>query len=221
MSATLQADPRHERRPAGRGAAVGALRGHARAPWFGSTAIATSARRSSSPRRCSCARIGEATDIVEKEMYTFVDELNGESLTLRPEAHRRHRARRDRAQPALRRPAARLDGGPDVPPRAAAEGPLPPVPPVRRRGAGLRGPGRRRRADRDAARGCGRSSACDGIAPAAQLASAIAEERARAPRDAGRVLRGARGDARRGRASAACTPIRCASSTARTRRCRR
>ena len=30
--------------------------------------------------------IGETTDIVEKEMYSFVDELNGESLTLRPEA---------------------------------------------------------------------------------------------------------------------------------------
>jgi histidyl-tRNA synthetase len=30
--------------------------------------------------------IGAATDIVEKEMYTFTDELNGESLTLRPEA---------------------------------------------------------------------------------------------------------------------------------------
>jgi len=30
--------------------------------------------------------IGEATDIVEKEMYSFVDELNGEDLTLRPEA---------------------------------------------------------------------------------------------------------------------------------------
>ncbi|MGH8672625.1 MAG: histidine--tRNA ligase, partial [Burkholderiales bacterium] len=29
--------------------------------------------------------LGEATDIVEKEMYTFVDMLNGESLTLRPE----------------------------------------------------------------------------------------------------------------------------------------
>ncbi len=29
--------------------------------------------------------IGEVTDIVEKEMYTFVDEMNGESLTLRPE----------------------------------------------------------------------------------------------------------------------------------------
>ena len=30
--------------------------------------------------------IGEATDIVEKEMYSFVDALNGEALTLRPEA---------------------------------------------------------------------------------------------------------------------------------------
>jgi histidyl-tRNA synthetase len=29
--------------------------------------------------------IGEVTDIVEKEMYTFVDSLNGESLALRPE----------------------------------------------------------------------------------------------------------------------------------------
>jgi histidyl-tRNA synthetase len=29
--------------------------------------------------------IGEVTDIVEKEMYTFVDALNGESMTLRPE----------------------------------------------------------------------------------------------------------------------------------------
>ena len=29
--------------------------------------------------------IGEVTDIVEKQMYTFVDQLNGESLTLRPE----------------------------------------------------------------------------------------------------------------------------------------
>lgn len=29
--------------------------------------------------------IGEATDIVEKEMYTFIDTKNGDSLTLRPE----------------------------------------------------------------------------------------------------------------------------------------
>jgi histidyl-tRNA synthetase len=30
--------------------------------------------------------IGDATDIVEHEMYTFADKLNGDSLTLRPEA---------------------------------------------------------------------------------------------------------------------------------------
>ncbi len=29
--------------------------------------------------------IGEVTDIVEKEMYSFIDSLNGEQLTLRPE----------------------------------------------------------------------------------------------------------------------------------------
>jgi histidyl-tRNA synthetase len=32
-----------------------------------------------------CRAIGEVTDIVEKEMYSFIDALNGESLTLRPE----------------------------------------------------------------------------------------------------------------------------------------
>ena len=29
--------------------------------------------------------IGEVTDIVEKEMYSFVDSLNGDELSLRPE----------------------------------------------------------------------------------------------------------------------------------------
>ena len=29
--------------------------------------------------------LGEVTDIVEKEMYSFEDRLNGEALTLRPE----------------------------------------------------------------------------------------------------------------------------------------
>src|ERR1700756_1163644 len=29
--------------------------------------------------------LGEVTDIVEREMYSFVDSLNGEALTLRPE----------------------------------------------------------------------------------------------------------------------------------------
>jgi histidyl-tRNA synthetase len=32
------------------------------------------------------ARIGEVMDVVEKEMYTFEDRLNGDSLTLRPKA---------------------------------------------------------------------------------------------------------------------------------------
>ena len=82
--------------------------------------------------------IGEHTDVVEKEMYTFEDKLNGESLTLRPEATAGIVRAVDRAQPALRAPAARVDRRPDVPPRAAAEGPLSPVPPARRRGARLR-----------------------------------------------------------------------------------
>ena len=30
--------------------------------------------------------LGEVTDIVEKEMYSFVDSMNGDKLTLRPEA---------------------------------------------------------------------------------------------------------------------------------------
>ena len=94
--------------------------------------------------------IGDATDIVEHEMYTFEDKLNGESLTLRPEAtagivraaieHIAH----------LRAAAARVDRRPDVSPRAPAEGPLSAVPPARRRGARLRGTRRRRRADRHA-----------------------------------------------------------------------
>ena len=32
-----------------------------------------------------CRGIGEVTDIVEKEMYSFTDSMNGEQLTLRPE----------------------------------------------------------------------------------------------------------------------------------------
>lgn len=58
--------------------------------------------------------IGEVTDIVEKEMYSFIDSLNGEPLTLRPEGTagctRRHPAQSDR--PAA---ATALLHGPDVP----------------------------------------------------------------------------------------------------------
>ncbi|MDR1646559.1 MAG: histidine--tRNA ligase [Zoogloeaceae bacterium] len=37
------------------------------------------------PTPLFCRAIGEVTDIVEKEMYSFEDRLNGEALTLRPE----------------------------------------------------------------------------------------------------------------------------------------
>src|SRR5213592_2731912 len=57
-------------------------------------AMPTCARRSSSRRRCSVtsprprtnSAVGEVTDIVEKEMYSFEDSMNGDKLTLRPEA---------------------------------------------------------------------------------------------------------------------------------------
>ncbi len=94
--------------------------------------------------------IGDATDIVEKEMYTFEDKLNGESLTLRPEATAGIVRAAIEHSLTYERAAARLDQRPDVPPRAPAEGAVSPVPPARRRGARLRRPGRRRRADRDA-----------------------------------------------------------------------
>ena len=85
--------------------------------------------------------LGEVTDIVEKEMYSFEDAMNGDRLTLRPEdtagvvrAMIEHYA-------AARRSAAAVLHRADVPPRAAAEGALSAVPPGRRRGARL-SPGR-------------------------------------------------------------------------------
>mgnify|MGYP006198711123 CR=1 FL=1 len=76
-----------------------------------------------------------------------------------PGRHRLLRARRDRAQPAARGAQAALVRRADVPPRAPAEGALPAVPPVRGRGAGLRGPGRGRRAHRDVRRAVARARA--------------------------------------------------------------
>ena len=77
--------------------------------------------------------IGEFTDIVEKEMYTFQD-AGGDSLTLRPEATAGI-VRAAISNGLLR--GARLKlwcSGADVPARAAAEGPLPAVLSVRCRG---------------------------------------------------------------------------------------
>ena len=100
-------------------------------------AISRSACRLVEPTPLFSRAIGEVTDIVEKEMYSFEDALNGEKLTLRPEgtascvrAVLQHNMLYDG-------PKAPLVSGPDVPPRASAEGPLSPVPPDWCRGARL------------------------------------------------------------------------------------
>ena len=91
--------------------------------------------------------IGELTDIVSKEMYTFEDR-DGESVTLRPEATagvvRAALEQRTAAQPATEALVQR----PDVPAREAAEGALPPIPSAQRRSARLRRARDRRGADR-------------------------------------------------------------------------
>jgi histidyl-tRNA synthetase len=66
--------------------------------------------------------IGEVTDVVEKEMYTFVDSLNGDSLTLRPEGTAGTLACRGGAYPAVQHHAEAVVHGPDVPPRKTAKG---------------------------------------------------------------------------------------------------
>ena len=200
---------------------MGALRGHRARRVPRNTATATSACRSSRRRALFVRGIGEVTDIVEKEMYTFEDKLNGESLTLRPEAtagivraaieHNLLTTGRSACGPAAR--------------CSATSG--------RRRAAtaqfhqfdvealGFAGPGRRRRADRDAARACGRALGLDRHRRCRSTRSADADER-RAHRDrADRVFRAPRRRCSTTTRSAGCTPIRCASSTARTRRCRR
>ena len=76
--------------------------------------------------------IGETTDVVSKEMYTFEDR-GGESITLRPEFTAGIcRAYLSEGWQQYRAAEAR-DARPGLPLRAAAEGPLPPVPPARRR----------------------------------------------------------------------------------------
>ena len=81
--------------------------------------------------------LGEVTDIVEKEMYSFEDKMNGDLLTLRPEGTAGVVRAVVQHNLLYEGPKRLFYIGPDVPSRAPAEGPLPPVPPGRRRGAGL------------------------------------------------------------------------------------
>ena len=90
-------------------------------------------------------RIGDATDIVTKEMYDFVDK-GGRHVALRPE----QTASVCRAFVELRPPTPwkAWYSGPQLPLREAAARPLPAVRPGRDRGARRRRPVPRRRGDR-------------------------------------------------------------------------
>ena len=96
--------------------------------------------------------VGEATDIVQKEMYSF-DDGGGRSLTLRPEGTAPVCARLPRARHAQAAPAGEaLVPVELLPRRGAPEGPLPPVLAGRRGGDRRRRPRDRRRAHRPALR---------------------------------------------------------------------
>ena len=109
------------------------------------------------------SRVGEATDIVQKEMYRFTDN-GGRDVALRPEFTAWVCRAFVAAPPAdaVEGVARRLE----LPLRAAPARPLPPVRPGRHRGARQRRPARRRRGDRPRlallrrASACARSSCC-------------------------------------------------------------
>ena len=98
--------------------------------------------------------VGEDTDIVGKEMYTLEDR-DGTSLTLRPEATasvmRAYIEHRLDQIPGVKK---FYYIGSDVPPRAPAEGPFPPVLSDRRGGHRIGIADRRRGSDRDGGRAC-------------------------------------------------------------------
>ena len=163
--------------------------------------------------------IGEATDIVEKEMYSFVDELNGEHLTLRPEV-----------TASIVRAAIEhslLYGGPQ---RVWYMGPMyrherPQKGRYRQfhqvdvEALGVPGPGRRRRADPHVRAAVGRPR--PRRAPAASQFAGQSRRAARASRSAGRVPRsGTRASSTTIRAGDS-SRTRCACSIRRIRRCRR
>ena len=179
-----------------------------------SASSASRCRRSSRPQ-VFARSIGETTDVVSKEMYTFEDR-GGEFDHAAARVHRRHLPRLSVRGLAAARAAEGRDPRLGVPLRAAAEGPLPRVPPARRRDH------RRRRA-------AGRRRDAEPRPPAAARARHRRRRDARAQharrsgdarclaRGAGRVFPGAPAPTCPRTASRGSSAIRCASSTARTR----
>ena len=159
--------------------------------------------------------IGETTDVVSKEMYSFEDRC-GRFDHAAARIHRRHLPRLSERGLAAICAAEGRDPWRRLPLRTAAEGPLPPVPPARRRDhrrrraagrcrdAGLRRPVARRTRHRTASRSSSTRLAMRTAATPG--ASALVEHFA-----------AHRAELSRGQPRAARARIRCASSTARTR----
>ena len=165
--------------------------------------------------------LGEVTDIVEKEMYSFEDAMNGDRLTLRPEATAgivramvEHNAlyngplrvwsnvslfRHERPQKGRYRQFHQIDV----------------------EALGLRRARRRRRADPDVPRAAARPGSRRRRRAARTQQPGPARRAHGAPRRADRALRGARRAARRGRAAPPAQQPAAHPRHARTRRCRR
>ena len=146
MSPQYPAGHRHERRPARRDRRVATRRAHR-------------GRRARRVRLRRNARAGGRAHRAVQARHRRIHRRGREGDVhlhrpgrRQPDAaargHGRHGARGHLQRPAARRAPQAVVPGPDVPAREAAEGPLPPVQPDRRRGHRLRRARRRHRADR-------------------------------------------------------------------------
>ena len=128
----LQTDPRNPR-PAARLPCAGTAMLWIRLPrWPGATDTMRWRRPVFEATEVFARTLGETSDVVTKEMYSF-ETKGGDSVTLRPEntAGVARAVISNGLQQSL--PLRYFLCRPDVPPRAAAEGPAAPVPPDRHR----------------------------------------------------------------------------------------
>ena len=199
------------RRAARGGARARGARGDRAVDPRAGAATAASRRPSFEGTELFARGVGESTDIVQKEMYTFEDG-GGRSLTLRPEGTAPIcRAYVEHGMHKLPQPAKLWYLSCFFRYERAQAGPLPAVLADRRRGDRLRRPGRRRRAHHAARDAAGRGRVSRRAAPAGEP---------RLPRGPRRVPRGAAGatcartrTSSPTRSAAASTSTRCARST--------
>ena len=175
----------------------------------GRRATAASRRRRSRRTELFARGVGEATDIVQKEMFSF------EEYSLRPEGTAPVcRAYLEHGMHKLPQPVKLWYLGAVLPPRAPAGRPLPPVLAGRRRGDRLRRPERRRRDHRAAARAARRARRAR--AAAADREPRHARVARRLPRACCRPTCATTPTSCRRRCASASTSTRCARSTPRT-----